>query len=64
LKDRDQWQAEITDSEQHAMQDRLVRCDAGEDRGAVGMVAQAGYPQPLGPVRVEMAAQANLVCGF
>ena len=43
------------------MQSRLVDNEAGEDRGAVGLLGEAEPLELRGPSRIEVATKADLV---
>ena len=61
LHDREQWQAEVADSPEHAVQRGLVDDRALDEGGAVALVAEVQAIKPNGPAGIQVPLQANCI---
>jgi hypothetical protein len=58
---REQWQVETVDLAEYAMQRRFIWELATNQRTRRGVVGDAQTVQPVRPMRVELAVDANLI---
>ena len=61
LPDRDEWQAQVSDPLEQAVEGCLVGDLAADDGGSVALVADGQSVEPGGPVRVEVPREPDLV---
>ena len=61
VADRDQGQAQVTDSLEQAVEGCLVGDRAADDGGAVALMGDGQAVEPGGPVRVKVPREPDLV---